>query len=521
MSLSDVQKVIVDTPGNMIVSASAGTGKTHTMVAKISKEIEENRTHKVIAAITFTIKAAKEIRDRLIIDGVEHFIGTNNSFAIEEIIKPFSRDVYGDEYYFEMSTDYSVKKQTFQQCMEHLKATKIICAYDDNKKNFVFELALEIVKKSKACRLFLKAKYFKIYVDEYQDCDKTMHEFFMYLCNDLGIDLFVVGDDKQSIYIWRGAYPEAFRSILKMNNFRRNVLQDNFRSCLMIQNYSNLLTAETRGLYKKSSEKDSIILVKTNSSRWVKDIEPYMDLSKEVALLRFSNASAEEGAAKLSDIGTEFTYIPRTPISEITTNSAWLYNAIAQYFILSKYSVYDFIDEIPEESIGDRKIKRYLDSELKCLESEIDEIRREGKTKNDEKVIANGKVVAKVRGIAETFGYEINEDHVSDMLLTIVDDKYHPAFHVDELSHVAITFHSSKGLEFDQVIVFANDYQLNNEASIYNHYVAVTRAKSKLIIVLLSDMDCCKGRQYCKNLQNIFKQAGVMPDEVMRIVDNV
>ena len=35
MSLSDVQKVIVETPGNMIVSASAGTGKTHTMVAKI------------------------------------------------------------------------------------------------------------------------------------------------------------------------------------------------------------------------------------------------------------------------------------------------------------------------------------------------------------------------------------------------------------------------------------------------------------------------------------------------------
>jgi len=273
----------------------------------------------------------------------------------------------------------------------------------------------------------------------------------------------------------------------------------------MIQNYSNLLTAETRDLYKKSSENDSIILVKTNSSIWVKAIEPYVDLRKEIALLRFTHASAKSGADELSNIGTPFTYIPRTPISEITTNSAWLYNAIAQYFILSKYSVYDFMDEIPEESIGDRKIKRYL-------ESKLDEIREAKKTKNDEKVIA------KVREIAEFFGYEINEDHVRAMLLTIINDEYHPAFHMDELSHVAITFHSSKGLEFDQVIVFANDYQLNDEVSIYNHYVAVTRAKSKLIIVLLSDVNDWAGRQYCKNLQKLFGEAGVWLEDVMRIV---
>lgn len=50
---------------------------------------------------------------------------------------------------------------------------------------------------------FLKAKYFKIYIDEYQDCDYAMHQFFMYLCKQLDIHLFVVGDEKQSIYIWR------------------------------------------------------------------------------------------------------------------------------------------------------------------------------------------------------------------------------------------------------------------------------------------------------------------------------
>ena len=91
MNLSPIQEEIVNTSGNLIVRASAGTGKTHTMVSKIAKEINENHTHKVIAAITFTIKAAQEIKDRLSVDVTRHFIGTNNSFVIEEIIKPLDR----------------------------------------------------------------------------------------------------------------------------------------------------------------------------------------------------------------------------------------------------------------------------------------------------------------------------------------------------------------------------------------------------------------------------------------------
>ena len=49
MKLSPIQEEIIKIPGNLIVQASAGTGKTHTMVNKIVKEVEENHTHKVIA----------------------------------------------------------------------------------------------------------------------------------------------------------------------------------------------------------------------------------------------------------------------------------------------------------------------------------------------------------------------------------------------------------------------------------------------------------------------------------------
>ena len=138
MILSPVQQNIIDTSGNLIVRASAGTGKTHTMVNKIAKEIEDNRTHKVVAAITFTIKAAQEIKDRLSIDVAQHFIGTNNSFAIEEIIKPFMKDVYGDDFDLDMSTDYAVKVDTFQEAIDKIKNEGVLCSYKDNKKNFIF-----------------------------------------------------------------------------------------------------------------------------------------------------------------------------------------------------------------------------------------------------------------------------------------------------------------------------------------------------------------------------------------------
>lgn len=224
MKLSPVQKEIVETSGNLIVRASAGTGKTFTMVNKIAKEIDDNHTHKVIAAITFTIKAAQEIKDRLSVDISQHFIGTNNSFVIEEVIKPFMKDVYGADFDLDMSTDYSVKVNTFQEGIEKVRNGGILCSYKDNKNNFIFDLAQVIVKKSLACKLYLQAKYFKIYIDEYQDCDKSMHNFFMYLCDKLNIETFIVGDEKQSIYIWRGAYPEAFKSILNKPNFKQKFI---------------------------------------------------------------------------------------------------------------------------------------------------------------------------------------------------------------------------------------------------------------------------------------------------------
>lgn len=472
--LSPIQKEIVEQPGNLIVRASAGTGKTHTMVSKIVYDIEHQYTHKVVAAITFTIKAANEIKERLTIDVTNHFIGTNNSFAIEEIIKPFMKDVFGMEYKLDMSTDYSAKVNTFEEGLAKIKDEQILCSYVNSKENFIFQLALDILKKSKACQLYLQAKYFKIYVDEYQDCDKDMHSLFMYICETLRINTFVVGDEKQSIYMWRGAYPKAFMGIWNRQDFSKKFMRDNFRSCQQIQNYSNLLCNETRDLYKSVDDLSSVIMVCATVDNWVSSVVPYLDLEKKCALLRYSNANAEKGSYELTEGNVEFTYVPQTPIADITTETAWLYNAVAKFFILAKYSVFDFRDEIPNEVVGNKRVLNYIKNAFSIL----DECIKQQDALGFEKQIAL---------MANYLGYETKADHCKRLYRTICDKRYHSAFKIDDLKRIAITFHSSKGLEFEQVIMFVSDYRLSSEQDIYNHYVAVTRAKSKLIMVYIND----------------------------------
>lgn len=501
--LSPIQKEIVEQPGNLIVRASAGTGKTHTMVSKIVYDIEHQHSHKVIAAITFTIKAANEIKERLTIDTRDHFIGTNNSFVIEEVIKPFMKDVYGKAYKVDMSTDYSVTVDSFADGVAKVKNEQLLCSYSYREENFIFQLALDIVKKSSACQLYLQAKYFKIYVDEYQDCDKDMHEFFMYLCDNLNIDTFVVGDEKQSIYIWRGAHPKSFMSIWEKENFSKKFMRDNFRSCKQIQNYSNLLCKETRDLYSPTSDLSSVLVVCATQKNWASSILPHIDADKKCAFLRYSNANAELCAEQMTNAGLDFTYIPQTPIADITTESAWIYNAVAKYFIVSTYSAYDFRNEIPNEIVGNKRIINYI----KQTFANLDECIKEDDSDKFEK---------QVEIMAKYFGYETKPEHCQRLYTTICDTKYHPAFSVDRLQRISITFHSSKGLEFDQVVLFVSDYRLSNEQDIYNHYVAATRAKNKLIMVYIcGDWGA---EQFARNISKIMAESSLKMADVATIV---
>ena len=97
------------------------------------------------------------------------------------------------------------------------------------------------------------------------------------------------------------------------------------------------------------------------------------------------------------------------------------------------------------------------------------------------------------------FNYSLKEVDINRIWISVSDDIYTPAFEPEKYKNVSMTFHSSKGLEFDQGIIFSEDYPLYNDSSFYNHYVAATRAKEKLIIV--HDRKAGNSINYLTNLQ--------------------
>lgn len=222
-----------------------------------------------------------------------------------------------------------------------------------------------------------------------------------------------------------------------------------------------------------------------------------MDASKKSALLRFSNDNARLGANELTTAGIEHIYIPQTPIADITTDTAWLYSAVAKYMIIEKYSVYDLIAEIPVEGNESRKTVSAIKKLIINIELSI--------TEEQSFYIAVNK-------LAQYLGYATRTDHLEKLFRTISDTSFHVAFEPDKYEHIAITFHSSKGLEFEQVIVFAEDYRLSDMPSIYNHYVAVTRAKSKLTIVKLNNYNA---NCFQRNLARIFSESGLTIKDVV------
>lgn len=470
----DIRDEILTSEGNIAIGASAGTGKTYTTIQRIIKDTEEFTNYQTFAAITFTRKAAKEIINRLGSNKGEGFVGTNDNFIWLEIIQPFMYDVYGLDFRKEIKPDFSDENQigTFDEGIEKIRKTQLMCKYDNVKKNFSFQLALEILKNSYSARRYIKSKYFRIYIDEYQDSDVDMHNLFIYLCDELKIPLFIVGDAKQSIYSWRGAYSDGFKELFSKPTFKSFEIWHNFRSNKVIQNYSNIFMNSVRRHYQQTEFNDEIIAFKYSSDREAIDyINKWINVDKKCAFLNFSNSNAKNWSDRLKDVDLPFVFLPTSPLDNTNLESEhiWIARALAHYSIQHRYNEFDFRDEIPMP-------EAYRITDIKKMLKEIKESKHEYNLYEENCI-----------KLYEYLGYSDNSEkikkEVTSLYEVVNDEKYIPTYNQDSYKLTSGTIHSSKGLEFEQVIINAQDYDMARDGTSFLHYVAISRPEERLLII--------------------------------------
>ncbi len=268
------QEAVRHARGPLLILAGAGSGKTTVITRRIAWLIEEEGVHPgSILAMTFTNKAAEEMRDRVqrlvSMPAAQMWVSTFHSFCTRILRREGERTPVGRDFViFDPADQKSLVKQVLaelklpekqfhpKKVLEVISDFKNRCLLPDEAREEAldpwtrkvldaYELYQKGLKNHRACdfddlllwteRLFrdpvLQATYgerFKfILVDEYQDTNRAQYLLVQHLARRHH-NLCVVGDEDQSIYGWRGAdirnildfqqdFPEAVRIELLQN----------------------------------------------------------------------------------------------------------------------------------------------------------------------------------------------------------------------------------------------------------------------------------------------------------------
>ena len=398
-------------------------------VERIRYDMLKVDNYQTYAAITFTNKAAKELSDRLG-QRQQGFVGTNDKFVINEIIVPFAKDVYPQLKGKNIRADYTdaEKKNNGRELLKRFINDGVVGTYTDAHSNFAFKLALYLLKKSHAACRYLTNRYFRVYVDEYQDSDKDMHAFFMYMNEELKIPLFIVGDTKQSIYEWRGGFPEGFKKLLQSDSYVSFKLLHNFRSNEQIQNYATVFMDEIKENYCKCRVKGEVQgCIYKNEANVIKYIQDWLIDKNNCAFLLYSNKEAMEWAKKLTSLG--FVYIPRAPIDkpELENEQVWVAKCIANYFYRKRYSEYSFYDEIPNQEAYDIS---FIKRNLMKLKKEYD---KNGWDANSSLIVEN-----LYKYLLSDYDEDKMKIEIQALKETIEDPQYEKSFNIEFYEKVVV-----------------------------------------------------------------------------------
>ena len=281
--------------GPSLVLAGAGSGKTRVITHKIAYLIEGGLSPGRIAAITFTNKAAAEMRERakqlagkvagqvLICTfhalGVRmlrqqgSYVGLKEQFSIldSDDVSRILKDCGG-------STDLATAKQwqwtisawknaglNAAQALagaadedQRVAATIMgryeerLAAYQSVDFDDLISLPLKLLKEHEVVRQHWQQQLGHVLVDEYQDTNATQYDLLKLLVGD-GARLTAVGDDDQSIYGWRGATLDNLKKLpLDFPQLKVIMLEQNYRSTTAILDAANNVIGPNPKLFPKT-----------------------------------------------------------------------------------------------------------------------------------------------------------------------------------------------------------------------------------------------------------------------------
>ncbi|MHB1681270.1 MAG: ATP-dependent helicase [Bacilli bacterium] len=276
------QEAATHREGPCIVLAAAGSGKTSMVLSRVRHLIEQGVPASGIAAVTFTKKAAQEMKTRLEQETKQAstvFVGTMHSMAYRMVMserpgwKILTDPAAVIERILQSPVDPSRHRlgpvMALSDAVRQVAAAKaagqdvsdledplraIYLAYEAIKmesKRLDFEdlmqLAVTRFRENDAFAAKWRSTWRYVMVDEFQDTNPVQWLFLQELVRDTH-NLLVVGDDYQSIYGFRGASPNIMRAFTRVYpQAQRVVLTQNYRSHNLIVDLSNRVMALNRG----------------------------------------------------------------------------------------------------------------------------------------------------------------------------------------------------------------------------------------------------------------------------------
>ena len=277
--LNDEQVDAIRQSGNVFLEACPGSGKTRTLTYKIALELSNlTDARKWIVAITYTNRAADEIRERIELLGVETsqlWIGTIHAFCLEWIIKPYG--IYHDKLQngFKVINSYDSEKLitniciglrprykiTYYQCSHFYTprginitgsggslANSVLEAYhqhlaENHQIDFeqILYFSYELLSDKVAIPKILSNLFAYVFIDEYQDTKEIQYSIVASImrANPSKVNTFIVGDPNQAIYTSLGGYAISHTELESLTEapFTQMSLDKNYRSSRKIIDY--------------------------------------------------------------------------------------------------------------------------------------------------------------------------------------------------------------------------------------------------------------------------------------------